>query len=78
MQVEQEIFTATDLQTLRSELRSSGLDSFQAAELIGAFLTQRGYGVSNQDARNAAARMELVGCDLAKMRQELHLIALMM
>ncbi len=78
MRVEPEIFTAVDLTTLRNELRGSGLDSFQAAELIGAFLTQRGYGVSNQDARDAAARMESFGCDLATMRQQLHLIALVM
>ncbi len=73
-----EIFTSPDLSTLRDELRSSGLDSFQAAELIGAFLTQRGYGVSPHDARSAAARMESVNCDLAMMRQELTQIALMM
>jgi hypothetical protein len=78
MSIEPEIFTAADLKTLRDELRGSGLDSFQAAEMIGAFLTQRGYGVSNQDARSAAARMESFGCDLATMRQELHQIALMM
>ena len=78
MSIQPEIFTAVDLKTLRDELRGAGLDSFQAAELVGAFLTQRGYGVSNQDARTAAARMELLGCDLAAMRQELHQIALMM
>ena len=78
MRIEPEIFTSVDLSTLRDELRGSGLDSFQAAELIGAFLTQRGYGVSNQDARVAAARIESLGCDLATMRQELHLIALVM
>ena len=78
MKIEPELFSAVDLTTLRDELRGSGLDSFQAAELIGAFLTQRGYGVSKQDARTAAARMESLGCDLATMRHELHLIALMM
>ncbi len=78
MNIELEIFTAADLKTLRDELRGSGLDSFQAAELIGAFLTQRGYGVSNQDARLAASRMESSGGDLTAMRQELNQIALMM
>ena len=78
MSIQPEIFTAVDLTTLRDELRRAGLDSFQAAELVGAFLTQRGYGVSNQDARSAAARMELLGCDLATMRQELHQVALVM
>ena len=78
MTSEPEIFTAADLRTWRDELRGAGLDSFQAAELIGAFLTQRGYGVSNQDARLAAGRMESLGCDLTAMRQELNQIALMM
>ena len=78
MSIEPEVFTASDLLTLRDDLRGSGLDSFQAAELIGAFLAQRGYGVSNQEARSAAARMESLNCDLAIMRQELRQIALMM
>lgn len=78
MGIEPESFAVADLSTLRDELRHSGLDSFQAAELIGAFLAQRGYGVSNQDARSAATRLESLGCDLASMRQELSQIALMM
>ncbi len=78
MAIELEIFTVADLKTLRDELRGSGLDQFQAAELIGSFLTQRGYGVSNQDARLAASRMEQVGGDLAAMRLELNQIAWMM
>ena len=78
MAIELEIFTAVDLKTLRDELRGSGLDSFQAAELIGSFLTQRGYGVSTQDARLAVSRMEQTGGDLAAMRLELNQIALMM
>ena len=55
MQMEPELFAASDLNGLRDDLRAAGLDSWQAAELIGAFLVQRGYGVSNQDARSAAA-----------------------
>ena len=78
MSIQPETFTAVDLKTLRDELRGAGLDSFQAAELVGAFLTQRGYGFSNHDARIAAARIELLSCDLATMREELHQIALMM
>ncbi len=78
MRREPEIFAATDLQTLRAELRASGLDSWQAGELVGAFLAQRGYGVSPLDARTAAARIELVGCSLDSMRQELTQLALVM
>ena len=53
MSAQPEEFTSTDLRSLRTELLSAGLDSWQAAELIGAFLAQRGYGVSNDTARHA-------------------------
>jgi hypothetical protein len=73
-----EKFTATDLSSLRAELMQSGLDSWQAAELIGSFLSGRGYGVSNDDARSAATRIESVGCSLKCMQEELEKLALVM
>lgn len=78
MQIEPEVFTAEDLEKLRRELRASGLDSWQAGELLGAFLEQRGYGVSQTAVRSAAARIESVGCSLESMRQELSQLARMM
>ncbi len=65
-----EKFTATDLSSLREELTQSGLDSWQAAELISSFLTVRGYGVSNHAARGAAARIESVRCSLTSMQED--------
>jgi hypothetical protein len=73
-----EKFAATDLSSLREELMQSGLDSWQAAELIGAFLNGRGYGVSNHAARNAASRIEAVGCSLKCMQEELEKLAFVM
>jgi hypothetical protein len=73
-----EKFTAADLYCLREELMRSGLDSWQAAEMIGSFLAGRGYGVSNHAARNAATRIESVGCSLKSMREELDKLALAM
>jgi hypothetical protein len=73
-----EKFAATDLTSLRQELTQSGLDSWQAAELISAFLSGRGYGVSHHEARRAASRIELVGCSLKSMQEELEKLALMM
>ena len=73
-----EKFSATDLSCLREELMQSGLDSWQAAELIGAFLAGRGYGVSNHAARSAASRIEFVGCSLQCMQEELEKLALVM
>ena len=73
-----EKFTESDLAMLREELTHSGLDSRQAAELIGAFLGVRGYGVSNCAARDAAIRIESYGCSLASMQDELEKLARVM
>jgi len=73
-----EKFAAHDLSSLREELMQSGLDSWQAAELIGAFLNGRGYGVSNHAARSAASRIESVGCSLKSMQEELEKLAFVM
>jgi hypothetical protein len=73
-----EKFTLTDLSSLREELMQSGLDSWQAAELISSFLNVRGYGVSNHAARGAASRIERVRCSLQCMQEELEKLALVM
>jgi hypothetical protein len=73
-----EKFTANDLSSLREELMQSGLDSWQAAELVRAFLTARGYGVSNHAARGAASRIESFGCSLKSMQEELEKVAFVM
>lgn len=73
-----EKFTPTDLSSLREELLHSGLDSWQAGELITSFLNIRGYGVSNHAARGAATRIESVGCTLKCMQEELEKLALVM
>jgi len=73
-----EKFTASDLSCLREELTQSGLDSRQAAELLAAFLSARGYGVSNHAARNAASRIESFGCSLKSMQEELEKLARVM
>lgn len=73
-----EKFSAADLSSLREELLRSGLDHWQAGELIGSFLTMRGYGVSSTAARGAATRIESVGCSLECMQEELEKLALVM
>jgi hypothetical protein len=76
VQVEQ--FSIADLTGLREDLMKSGLDSWQAADLISSFLVTRGYGVSTQDARTAAFRMESITCSLRCMQEELEKIAQVM
>ena len=73
-----EKFSANDLSALRQDLLQSGLDHWQAAELIGAFLSGRGYGVSSNEARTAASRIESVGCSLKCLQEELGKLALIM
>lgn len=71
-------FAAEELKTLRDELRQSGLDSFQCADLLTGFLAQHGYGVSTVDARTAALRLE-TGCGtIPCLQAELEKIALFM
>jgi hypothetical protein len=76
VQIEQ--FTEADLKGLREDLMKSGLDSWQAADLISSFLAAHGYGVSTQDARTAAFRMESISCSLRCLQEELEKIAQVM
>src|ERR1700732_834252 len=73
-----EKFAEADLSGLREDLMKSGLDSWQAADLISSFLVTRGYGVSTQDARTAAFRMEALTCSLRCLQEELEKIAYVM
>jgi len=73
-----EKFKEDELTHLRTELQRSGLDSFQVAELLSEFLVQRGYGVSNDDARGAAAHIEASGCTLPCLQEELEKLAFVM
>lgn len=73
-----ERFSPSDLLTLRSELMQSGVDSFQAAEIVTNFLSGRGYGVSNDAARAAASRIEVPGVTPELIQAELERVALAM
>lgn len=70
-----EKFPEADLMGLREELLKAGLDSWQAAELISGFLGVHGYGVSTQEARKAASRMETFGCSVPCLQAELEKLA---
>jgi hypothetical protein len=71
-----EKFSARELQNLRNEMLQSGIDSWQAAEVLSGFLTGRGYGVSAEHARRAITRLE--GCNLDCMQKELESLAFVM
>lgn len=71
-------FSQDDVSDLRNELLSSGLDNWQAAELIASFLTARGYGVSTEGARHVACHVDATHLSLEIMQRELEQIALPM
>ena len=73
-----ERFTPTDLIALRSELLRSGVDSFQAAEIVCSFLSGRGYGISSLEARNVACKIEVPGITAAHIQTELERVAQVM
>lgn len=76
--IEVEKFPEADLTSLREDLLHSGLDSWQAADLIRMYLSGRGYGVSNHAARYTATRLESSGYNVEQMQEELGKIALVM
>ena len=73
-----EKFPITELQDLRNGLLQSGLDSWQAAELVSSFLAGRGYGVSRQSAQDAVTRLDGISCSLECMQEELEKLAMVM
>jgi hypothetical protein len=73
-----EKFGLTELTNLRNELMASGLDSFQGAQVLSAFLAGRGYGIGTEQARDVVLRLEHAGCTYDCMQQELERVALVM
>jgi hypothetical protein len=65
-----EKFPVAELAGLRTELLQSGVDSWQAAELVTTFLSGRGYGADPEVVRELVQRLE-GGCSLECMQLEL-------
>jgi hypothetical protein len=73
-----EKFAVTDLAGLRNQLMQSGIDLWQAAEVLATFLAGRGYGVNADQARAAVIRLEGARCSYECMQMELERVALVM
>jgi hypothetical protein len=73
-----EKFAANELTSLRDELTRSGIDLWQAGEVLSAFLAGRGYGVIPEQARDAVLRLEGPGCSHECIQLELERVALVM
>lgn len=71
-------FTSSDLMGLRTELLQCSLDTFQAAEILTSFLSGRGYGISSQEARRVASKIEGMGCKPEHIQRELERVARVM
>lgn len=73
-----EKFAMHDLAGLRTELLQSGVDSWQAADLVTTFLSGRGYGADPAMVREAVLRLEGSACSLECMQRELEGVAYVM
>jgi hypothetical protein len=70
-----EKFAVTELTGLRTELLQSGMDSWQAAEVVKTFLTGHGYGADPVMVREAVMRLEARACNVECMQSELERVA---
>jgi hypothetical protein len=73
-----EQFTPADLTMLHTQLTGTQVDSFQAAEIVANFLNGRGYGVSQQEARQAVSRIDNARCKVECIQAELERVARVM
>jgi hypothetical protein len=73
-----EKFPMAELAGLRTELLQSGMDSWQAAEVVTTFLSGRGYGADQALVREAVVRLEANACNFECMQRELERVAYMM
>jgi hypothetical protein len=71
-----EKFAPQDLQELRRHILAMGADYDGAAEVIQAFLSGRGYGISPESARHAVVAFGADGCSLGSIRDLLNQAAL--
>ena len=73
-----EKFSTAELTRLRQELMQSGLDSWQSAEMVTAFLSAHGYGVKSELVSEVLLRLEGSGCSVDCMQSQLERVALVM
>lgn len=73
-----EKFPVAELAGLRTELLQSGVDSWQAAELVTSFLAGRGYGADPGLVREAVLRLEGHSCPIDAMQTEFENVAWVM
>ncbi len=73
-----EKFSMSELASLRSELVQSGIDSWQAADVVCTFLAGRGYGVNTTLMRDAVLKLDPFGGSTDAMQEVLETVAYVM
>ncbi len=73
-----ERFSPAELLGLQCDLQQIDVDSWQASEMLAAFLNGRGYGVDTVLVQESLLRLELSNCDVDSMQDELQRVALVM
>lgn len=73
-----EVFAAAELLALQCDLQQTCIDSWQARDLLAAFLNGRGYGVDGERIRESLWRLERANCNVEAMQTELERVALVM
>lgn len=73
-----EKFSMSELTNLRNDLLGSPIDSWQAANVVSAFLVGRGYGVDTMTIRDAVIRLEAFSGSMDAMQEALEAVAYVM
>ena len=73
-----EKFSTSELTNLRNELLESQIDSWQAANVVSAFLVGRGYGADAVAIRAAVTRLEAFSGSMDAMQEALEAMAYVM
>jgi hypothetical protein len=73
-----EQFSPAELLGLQCDLQQIDVDSWQAAEMLAAFLNGRGYGVDSDLMQDLVMRLDQSHGDVEVMQSELQRVALVM
>jgi len=73
-----EKFSMSELTNLRNELLESPIDSWQAANVVSAFLVGRGYGADVVAIRDAVSRLDAFSGSTDAMQDALESMAYVM
>jgi len=71
-------FSMSELTNLRNELLEAQIDTWQAADVVSAFLVGRGYGANTLTIRDAVTRLDAFSGSMDAMQEALESMAYVM